>query len=97
MLTSQGIEEITQAIRNLIDHGQYDINGLTNDIEPYSVTIQGSKIIVYFNFGEGVSGSFSNFKLISASGNIIAIKPDVLVKPDEKGLLMRFNFEIKEV
>jgi hypothetical protein len=97
MLTNQGLEEITQTVKDLIDHGQYDIDGQTNDIEPYSVTIQGNKIVVYFNFGEGVSGSFSKFKLISTSGNIIAIKPEVLIKPSDKGLLMRFNLEIKEV
>ncbi|EPR07753.1 hypothetical protein [Ruminiclostridium papyrosolvens] len=97
MLTSQGISEITQAVKNLIDHGQYDIDGQTNIIAPYSVTVQGSKISVYFNFGEGVSGSFSNFKLISTSGNVLAEKADIITKPSEKGLLRRFNIEIKEV
>lgn len=97
MLTSQGIEEITQAVKSLIDRGQYDIDGQTNEIEPYNVTAQGNKIIVYFNLGEGVSGRFSDFKLISTSGNAIAAKPDIINKPGGKGLLMRFNFEIKEV
>lgn len=97
MLTNQGIIEITQAIKDLIDCGRYELDNQSHNIEPYSVVLDGNRVSVYFNFGEGMSGKFSNFELLSTSGNTIATKPDILKKPSEKGLLMRFNFEIKEV
>jgi hypothetical protein len=63
----------------------------------YKKSIEGNKVLIYLAFEDGLSGRLSNFKLISVSGNELAVKPELIDKPDTKGLLVRFKFEFREV
>lgn len=96
MLTAQGINEIAESIANLIGSGKYDLEGISKDTPIYKTSVEDNKIMIYLYFEDELSGSFSNFKLISKKGNEFAVKPEVIVKPNTKGLLVRFTFEVKE-
>ncbi len=96
MITTQGIEEIAQSIIDTVDHGSYDLDGVTNTTTIYKTSIEGDTVMIYLYLEDGVSGDLSNFKLISTTGNDFAIKPEIINKPDTKGLLVRFKFQVKE-
>ncbi len=96
MITTQGIEEIAQSIIDRVDHGSYDLEGVTNTTTIYKTSIEGDTVMIYLYLEDGVSGDLSNFKLISVTGNDFAIKPEIINKPDTKGLLVRFKFQVKE-
>lgn len=96
MITSEGIREIAEAIKNKISHGSYDLNGESFDTEIYNTSINGGQLIMYLYFDELVSGSLSNFKLVSTSGSTFAVKPEIIEKPGVKGLLVRFGFNVRE-
>lgn len=96
MITPEGIQEIAQSILGLISHGTYDLDGETNETVIYKTSIENNLLMVYLYFEDGVSGSLSNFKLISVNDNEFAIKPEIIEKPDTKGLLVRFKFEVRE-
>ena len=96
MITPQGIEEISQSILDLVSHGTYDLEGVTDTTTIYKTSIEGNTVMIYLYFEDGLSGNLSNFKLVSNSGNDFAVKPEVIEKPDTKGLLVRFKFEVRE-
>jgi len=96
MITPEGIQEVAQAILERISHGVYDLDGVTNESEIYKTSIEGNLLMVYLYFVDDLSGSLSNFKLISNIGNEFAIKSEIIDKPETKGLLVRFKFEVKE-
>lgn len=96
MITPQGIGEIAECILGLISHGTYDLDGVTNETVIYKTSIKGNQVMIYLYFEDGLSGNLSNFKLISVNGNEFAIKPEVIEKPNTKGLLVRFKFEVRE-
>lgn len=96
MLTAQGVNEIAECISGLIGSGKYDLDGVSKDTPIYKISVEDNRIMIYLYFEDELSGSLSNFKLISKKGNEFAMKPEVIVKPNTKGLLVRFTFEVKE-
>lgn len=96
MITSEGIEEIAQFIMTRADHGSYDLNGVTSTTPIYKTSFEGDTVMIYLYIEDGVSGDLSNFKLISTTGNDFAIKPEIINKPNTKGLLVRFKYRVKE-
>ncbi len=97
MLTTDGINEISSAVLDLIGHGQFTMDGTNYDVDLYETQLDGENITVKLYIDDSYSGTVTNFKLIGTSGKVLAERPDSVSKPETKGILVIFTFNVKEV
>lgn len=97
MITTNGITQMTNAIKPLFALGAYTIGGVTKDITLDSITITGSTITAQYYLDDNVVGTITNFKIKAPDGNVIIDKLDTTVKALNKGLLIRIAINISEV
>jgi hypothetical protein len=96
MITATGLNRMATAIKNLIAKGTYTMGGVTRDIAVLNTEIVDNKLAVRLYFDDAVNGTVTKFQLIGYDGVVLAERPDNVVKPINKGLLVIFDFTISE-
>lgn len=96
MITQEGFNESAQAIKNLISHATYELNGITVQKNIYAISVEGGCITIPLYFDDALVGTLSNFKLITKLGNEFAVKTQAIEKPGTKGVFVRFKFNLLE-
>lgn len=104
MITSDGMNDLTKAFANIIDHASYICDGETQTIGIYKVELKGTKIrvFVYLNENQG-NGIITKVQLVDKEGKVFDEKIDIIKKQEigvsktPKGLLIVFDYGIQEV
>jgi hypothetical protein len=97
IIPESGMDEIRQAIKDLVSHGSYEKDGVEQNADIFKTVFEGEALDVYLYIEGEETGQFSNFKLISKLGNDLALKVDSITKNSNKGFLVKFSYKIKEV
>ena len=97
MIATQELKKITDYMRNRIARGKYTIGGVTKDLDIYKSSISDNTITIELYIANEDAGQITNIKLINIEGGIFADKPDSINKIPNKGVLIKFVFNISEV
>lgn len=97
MIAAQEMINITNFIRSRIARGTYTINGVTKNVDIYASSVVGNTITIQLYFADSDAGQITAVKLINIEGGIFADKPDAITKVPNKGILVKFIFNISEV
>lgn len=98
MIENSGLQKIAAFIDDLIVSATYTVDGVKKPIELRRSIVEGSTVKkhIYLNDLEG-NGRLTQFELIDKDGDRFTKKIDDKTKTSEKGLLLAFEFEVKEV
>lgn len=97
MITTNGIQKFAKAMANIVSKGTYTVGGVTKDLPIHSTKVEGDTFYVNLYLDDTVVGNITNTKLYDYEGTILADRPDSIVKPAEKGLLIVYKFKLSEV
>ena len=97
MITVNGLTSMATAIKNLIAKGTYTIGAVTKDVAVLNTEVVGNKLTVRLYLDDSVNGTITKFQLVGYDATVLADRPDNVIKPALKGLLVIFNFTICEV
>lgn len=97
MITPEGLNEISQAIVDLIGEGRFYLGSEEIKRPPFRTNIDGNKIRVLLYLDDGDIGKFENFAILSKNGKVLFEKPDSITKQEQEGLIVAFSLELKEI
>lgn len=97
MITTNGIGKFAAAMAKIVSKGTFVINGATKQVEVHSVEVKGDTFFVNLYLDDTVSGTITATKLYDFEGTLLADRPDSIIKPVDKGLLIVFKFKLSEV
>ena len=97
MITPEGLNEISQAIVNLIGEGRFYLGSQEIKRPPFRTNIDGNKIRVLLYLDDSDIGKFENFVILSKNGKVLFEKPDSIVKQEQEGLIVAFGLELREI
>lgn len=97
MITPEGLNEISQAIVNLIGEGRFYLGSQEIKRPPFRTNIDGNKIRVLLYLDDADIGKFENFAILSKNGKVLFEKPDSIVKQEQEGLIVAFSLELREI
>ncbi len=97
MITTAGLNKITEIFKGLIVSATCTIGSIAKDIVIDSITQTGNSILVKLYLDDNISGTTTKFQLKATDGTVLIDRPDNIVKPNTKGLYVMFNVNIQEV
>ncbi|MEG1083989.1 MAG: hypothetical protein RSE04_06065 [Hydrogenoanaerobacterium sp.] len=97
MITTTGIQKFAAAMAKIVSKGTITVNGQTKNVEVHSVKVEGDTFFVNLYLDDTVVGTITATKLYDFDGTLLADRPDSIVKPADKGLLIVFKFKLSEV
>jgi hypothetical protein len=97
MITDYGKKQIINKIMGLIAHGAYVKDGQVVTTPIFRTELAEDTLRVYLYLTDEDVGTFSDFRLIDASGQAVMTKQETIVKDDVEGLLIAFEIAIQEV
>lgn len=95
-MTSDGIKLIHESISNNLLKCQVLIAGSYKDVEIQKTEIAGNSIKVFVYLHEDFVGTITKYKLIMTNGKVFDERTDNVSKSDDRGLLVLFEYKIKE-
>jgi len=96
VITQNGLNKITDALRNIITTATYTIGSTTTEIPISELTLNQNNITVKLYLDDNISGTITKFQLKAPDGMVVIERTDYIVKPLTKGLLVVFNINISE-
>lgn len=98
MIETLGLQKIASYLDDLIVSATYTVDGVKKPAELRRSIVEGTTVKkhIYLNDLEG-NGRLTQFELIDKNSDVFARKIDDKTKTSEKGLLLAFEFEVKEV
>jgi len=97
MITTAGLQIITEAIMDSIFKARYVVNGQTKYVDIVSKTAVNGLITVNVYINESVLGTVTEVSLLDINNTVMVNRPDTIVKPLLEGLLVVFKFTVSEV
>ncbi len=97
MITSSGLNEMANAILDLVQYCRIQIGGAPMSLPIHTSNVTGSIINIFFLVGEGITGQITSAELISITNNVLDIKPHTISKASGGGLIIRFSITISEI
>lgn len=95
-MTSDGIKLIHDSIKNNLLKCQVLINGSYKDVEIQKTELSGTSIKIYAYLDETFVGKITKYKLVMTNGNIFDERTDDISKDNSRGLLVLFEYNIRE-
>ncbi|MGG3677478.1 hypothetical protein ABEU95_12375 [Heyndrickxia faecalis] len=96
-ITSSGLVKFKQALINLLQQGQYTMDGKTYTTPIFKTTIDGDNVNVYLYLDDSVSGNITQVQLIDRDGAVFDTQTENISKPSINGLLITFTYNLKKV
>lgn len=96
-LTSTAHSKMKDWLKDKIAYGKYTIDGVTKDMQVYSLDLSGDVITLQFFLDSEVSGSITKFQVIDNDGDVFDDQPDSITKPSLNGLLVTFKYTLTRV
>lgn len=96
MIEQKGLAIFNKAIAETITRAVCTIDGKDIVLPIKSVTVEGATFKVNIYLDDTLKGTVTNTKLYDKDGNLLMQRPDVILKPEEKNLLVVFQLELKE-
>lgn len=97
MIEQKGLAVFNKAIAETITRAVCTIDGKDIVLPIKSVTVEGATFKVNIYLDDTLKGTVTNTKLYDKDGNLLIQRQDVVVKPEEKNLLIVFQLELREV
>ncbi len=96
-LTQENLEKQAQTFLAALDHGQYDLDGVTVPNVPiYRKERTGTTVRIYLMVDYTITGRIDNVKLFDQSGDVVAILPEAYDKPADRGLYITAKYQFTE-
>lgn len=95
-MTSDGINLIHDSIKNNLLKCQVLINGSYKDVEIQKTEVAGASIKIYTYLDETFVGTITKYRLVMTNGKIFDERTDNVSKDNSRGLLVLFEYNIRE-
>lgn len=95
-MTNDGITLLYDTITNNVFKCQVLVGGIWKEIEIQKFEKISNSIKVFVYLDEDIIGTITMYRLIMSNGKIFDQKSDSVVKDNSKGLLVLFEYSIKE-
>ena len=97
MITTTGIQKFAKAMAGIVSRGTFTVSGNTINVPIHSTEVTGDTFQVNLYLDDTVVGTVTAAKLYDFEGTLLADRPDNIIKPASKGLLVVVKFKLSEV
>lgn len=97
MITTNGLKVFAAAMASTVTKGGFIVDGKTVEVPVEAMSVEGDTFTVSLYLDDTVVGKVTVARLYDKNGTVLVDRPDSVMKPQEKALLVVFKIKISEV